>query len=92
MLTTRSLIRDGAWIAYVSHDADDGGWQFHDGSSERPSVEEAAVVSLRSVVLRDGSLTALVDRPEGWRAWRDGPDAPWQRSKIPSGGQTGPAD
>jgi hypothetical protein len=25
-------------------------------------VEEAAVVSLRSVVLRDGSLTALVDR------------------------------
>jgi len=37
------------------------------------------VVSLRSVFERDSSIGELADLPLGWRAWRMGPDQPWQR-------------
>lgn len=82
VLTTRSIVHDGAWIARVSRDADDGGWQFHDGAAGDPDEADALVVSLRSMVLRDGTLNELADLPEGWHAWRDGPAAPWQRARA----------
>ena len=82
VVTTRSIVHDGAWIAHVSRDADDGSWQFHDSVPGDPRVEDAMVVALSSMVRRDGTLSALADLPEGWRAWRDGPTAPWQRGKV----------
>lgn len=82
VFTTRSVVCDGAWIAHVFHDADDGGWQFHDNAPGSPLPEDAMVVALSTMVLRDGTLSKLADLPEGWRAWRDGPAAPWQRGKI----------
>ncbi len=82
VITTRSIVQGGLLIAHVFHDADDGGWQFHDGEPGPPSEEDAMVVSLRSVVERDPTLNDLADLPEGWRAWRDGPTAPWKRSGI----------
>lgn len=82
VVTTRSIVRDGAWIAHVSHDADDGSWQFHDSAPGEPPAEDAMVVALSSMVRRDGTLNALADLPEGWHAWRDGPTAPWQRGKV----------
>ncbi len=81
VLTTRRVVQDGAWIAHVSRDADDGGWQFLDGAPGGPSEADALVVSLRSMVLRDGTLKELADLPEGWHAWRDGPAAPWRRAR-----------
>ena len=82
VVTTRSIVRDGAWIAHVSHDADDGSWQFHDSAPVDPLAEDAMVVALGSMVLRDPALDGLADLPAGWRAWRDGPAAPWQRVKV----------
>ena len=80
VVTTRSIVRDSAWIAHVSHDAD-GSWQFHDSAPGEPRAEDAMVVALSSMVLRDSTLNELADLPEGWRAWRDGPAAPWQRGR-----------
>ena len=82
VVTTRSIVRDGAWIAHVSHDPDDGSWQFHDSAPGEPLAEDAMVVALSSMVRRDGTLNELADLPKGWRAWRDGPTAPWQRGKV----------
>ena len=82
VITTRSVVHDGAWIAHVSYDADDGGWQFHDSRPGDPSVEDAMVVALSSLVRRDPTLNDLADLPEGWRAWRDGAAAPWQRGRT----------
>lgn len=81
VVTTRSIVR-GAWIAHVSHDADDGGWQFHDSEPGDPREEDAMVVSLQSMVTRDATLTQLAALPEGWRAWRDTPAAPWQTARA----------
>ncbi len=82
VITTRSIVHDGAWVAQVSHDADDGGWQFHDNEPGDPTVQDATVVALRSMVSRDGTLNDLADLPKGWRAWRDDPAAPWQRGRA----------
>ena len=78
VITSQSITSGDGWIAFVSHDEDDGGWQFH--PSEPIQVDDAAVVSLRSVLAKDSSIAELADLPLGWQAWRDGPDAQWERS------------
>ena len=77
VITTRGIIDGTDWIALASLDEEDGGGQFI--GSEGPREDQAMVVSLRSVFERDDSIGDLADLPLGWRAWRDGPDAPWQR-------------
>lgn len=72
-------ILGGDWISYVSHDADDGGWQFH--NQEVPEEEDAAVVSLREVVAIDSSIAELADLPVGWYAWRNSSSAQWHRAR-----------
>ena len=76
-ITTRPIIDGTSWIALVSHDADDGGWQFI--GPEGPVEELAMIVALRSIFQRDASIAELADLPLGWSAWRAGRDAPWQR-------------
>jgi hypothetical protein len=76
-ITTRPVIDGSSWIALVSHDEDDGGWQFI--GPEGPLEEQVMVVGLGSILKRDPSIAELAELPLGWQAWRDGPDAPWQR-------------
>jgi hypothetical protein len=76
-ITTRSVMDGSGWIAQVSHDEDDGGWQFI--GPEGPLEDQAMVVGLRSILGKDGSIAELADLPLGWRAWRASPEAPWQR-------------
>ena len=75
-LTTREIL-DGAPILAVTHDADDGGWQFLPGGTI--SVADGRVVGLGSMCRRDSTLRELADLPEGWRAWRERPGAVWHR-------------
>ena len=77
-MTTRGVIEGSEWIATVSHDEDDGAWQFIGVNGA--SMDQAMLVALRQIFERDASIAELADLPEGWRAWRDGPRAPWQRS------------
>jgi hypothetical protein len=77
-ITTRPVIDGSSWIALVSHDEDDGGWQFL--GPEGPLEDQAMVVGLGSILKRDGSIAELADLPLGWRAWRTTPDQPWQRA------------
>ncbi|MGQ4599727.1 hypothetical protein [Nocardia sp. R6R-6] len=73
----RRIIREGHWIAYVTHDSDDGAWQFHTADAE---LDHAMIVSLENVVNRDPSITQLADLPLGWCAWRASTEEPWQRA------------
>lgn len=62
-------------IVYVSHDAEDGAWQF---LPESGAIEElAAVVGLAEMCRKDPSLLQLARLPLGWRAERSEVDAPW---------------
>jgi len=65
-------------ILYVSHDEDDGGWQFLDGGDV--SSENAMVVGLSEVAAHDPTICQLADLPVGWYAFRESSEKPWQRS------------
>ena len=62
------IINDGKPILYVSHDEDDGMWQFLCGATH--GAAEARLVSLKSVFDLDHSVSILKDMPCGCYAER----------------------
>jgi hypothetical protein len=77
----RSIVFQGAPILYVSHDADDHGWQFLDGGDVTEA--DACLIALQEAVTLDRSVLELADLPPGWVAWRRSPSDPWQRAPHP---------
>jgi hypothetical protein len=75
-ITTRQVL-EGAPVLLVTHDADDGSWQFLCGTTDDPA--DARIVGLGQMYARDLTLGELADLPEGWKAWRAAPNAPWAR-------------
>lgn len=70
------------FVDFVSHDEDDGGWQFLSRASGMPKIENALLVGLQEVVVTDHRLLELADLPIGWCAWRDKIDGQWHRAKT----------
>jgi hypothetical protein len=67
-------------ITFVSHDAEDGAWQFlGDSMSDTGGV----LVCLHHPIDRDPSLVELADLPLGWYAERNSIGAPWIRRRKP---------
>ena len=65
-------------VTYVSHDEDDGAWQFlGDSMTDTGGV----LVCLHHPLDNDPSLTELADLPVGWCAERSKPGEPWTRYK-----------
>src|SRR5262245_54888935 len=83
VFTTRQVLNDGEPILYVSHDADDGAWQFHTGGV-RGTHGDAMIVGLGTMLRHDPTLRELYDLPEGWFAERDGVGKPWRRRELPA--------
>jgi hypothetical protein len=77
-ITTRQVL-EGAPILLVTHDADDGSWQFLCGTTDDPL--DARVVGLGRMYQRDATLAELADLPEGWRASRASPESAWERRR-----------
>jgi hypothetical protein len=76
-ITTRPVMDGTSWIALVTHDEDDGGWQFI--GPEGAEMDQAMLVALSEVLEKDSSIAELADLPLGWRAWRAAPGSLWQR-------------
>jgi hypothetical protein len=81
-ITLRQIVREGVPVLLVTHDEDDHGWQFLDGS-ETPNDEDAVIVCMSHVVESDPTLHELADLPPGWRAWRGAVGQPWVREVSP---------
>ena len=79
-LTLRQIVHQGRPILLVSHDSDDGMWQFLTGESA--DMADAMIVSLREAYRIDPSIAELADLPLGWQAWRLAPCEPWQRHAL----------
>jgi hypothetical protein len=79
-ITTVKVLESLAPILLVTHDLDDGGWQFLCGTTNDEA--DARIVGLGTVVKWDASVNELADLPLGWRAWRESPDAPWSRAPV----------
>lgn len=78
VITTKNIIQKKKDIKLVSHDEDDGMWEFLDG--EEVDEKSAAIVSLFEMVLIDNSINELFDLPLGWIAYRENRNLEWTRS------------
>jgi hypothetical protein len=76
--TLRQIAQDGEGIHCVTHDAEDGCWQFL--GIHYPHEKDAVMVSLEEMTILDPAILTLADLPLGWFAWRDKPADPWQRA------------
>lgn len=79
MVITLNVILDRVKpVLYVSHDEEDGMWQFLDGS-EKLDTDNARIVSLEEILEIDESLSLLWDLPIGWAAERSNKQVLWNR-------------
>lgn len=78
VITLDRLLKGDAPLRLVTHDEDDGSWQFLDG--EHLFEEDAALVSLGFMTALEPSIVALADLPVGWYAWREATNDPWRRA------------
>lgn len=72
-------ILEGRDILRVTHDEDDGSWQILCG--DQHVQEDARVVCLGCMVMRDASLLEIAALPLGWCADRDSKLQPWDWDK-----------
>ncbi len=86
VVTLERILRGDSSLLLVTHDAEDGGWQFLDG--EHVFEDDGTTVLLGEMVQFDASLLELADLPAGWIAWRVAGDQPWQRAQGEPGSST----
>jgi hypothetical protein len=79
VFTNRDIVDQSNWIHYVSHDNEDGAWQFLSENGSPEDVDESRVVLFRNIVKLDCTLLELADLPKGWIAWRNTKTSAWQR-------------
>jgi hypothetical protein len=84
-ITLTRIVRGEAPVRLVTHDEDDGAWQFLVG--ELVAQEVAVFVDLIAMVQHDPGLVAVLDLPLGWYAWRAEVGLPWHRGpgEAPAG-------
>jgi hypothetical protein len=80
--TTPDIIEEEKPILLVTHDQDDGAWQFH--TEKTVPVSDAKIAALDEIVYHDPSVVELADLTLGWSAIRDSITTPWKRQPISS--------
>lgn len=81
-VTSSHIFKQGRPILHVSHDEDDGTWQFHSG--DLVAMSDAMIVCLHEVVRYDPSVAELADLPLGWQATRISLASEWLREPHPT--------
>jgi hypothetical protein len=79
VITLERILSGESFVLLVTHDADDGTWQFLDG--DHVLEEDGVMVRLGEIIQIDPSLNDLAELPAGWYAWRLTPSDDWRRAK-----------
>jgi hypothetical protein len=79
VLVSKSITAGREWAYVVIHD-EAGGWQCMDGYEFTP--DDFELVPLFAILEIDPSVAEVLDLAPGEQAWRDGPDAAWQRERF----------
>ena len=70
VFTTKFVIIDKKDITYVTHDKEDGAWQFFSDDEFDNFESVAKIVGLGEIIKIDNTLLELADMPEGFSAYR----------------------
>ncbi len=77
VITCNHILEGKSDICYVSHDAEDGGWQFLCGVDSHDE-NDARVISLKEAFEIDNSVGQLSDMDEGYYATRKNKNEKWE--------------
>ncbi len=80
VITTKDIVLGLKPILLVSHDYEDGMWEFLDG--EDVDENRACIVALTEILAMDKSLNELHDLPLGWMAYRNDINDFWTKECI----------
>lgn len=70
VFTTSFVMNDNKEITMVTHDSEDGAWQFFSNDEFDNYEEVAKIVGLGEIVKIDNTLLEIADLPEGFSAHR----------------------
>lgn len=79
VITLHRVVAGDSDVLQVSHDEDDGGWQFLDDAVFAET--DALVVGLGRMIDSDPTLAELADLPEGFVATRRSKTEAWVRER-----------
>lgn len=79
VITCSHIIESGFDILYVSHDEEDGMWQFLCGSTH--IQEDARIISLNEIFMIDNTISKLANMPCGYIAERESKNSDWEIRK-----------
>lgn len=79
VLTCCHITEQNSDILYVSHDGEDGMWQFLCGKSHTP--DQGRIVSLSEIITLDKSVKKILFMPCGYFAERSNKKAKWSIKK-----------
>lgn len=82
-ITCCHILSESRPVLYVTHDADDGTWQFLCGA-EHHDESEARVAGLGQVIACDDSLNDLYEMPRGMGAQRSSQVDQWVPFRLKS--------
>jgi hypothetical protein len=80
--TCTHVVNEGKSILYVSHDNDDGAWQFMCGVTHH-GEESGKIVSLNTILALDNSLLDIADLDYGYIASRASTNSKWIVGRHP---------
>lgn len=83
VFTVRPVMERVAPILLVTHDEEDGAWQFLTG--QPVTMDQSMIVALHEVYAVDPTLRTIADLPLGWEASRETLGSPWSRRAAVEG-------
>lgn len=82
VFTTKFVLEDNKSITYVSHELEDGAWQFFSDDEFDNFEEVAKIVGFQEILNTDDSLLKIVDLPLGSYATRKDKSDNWIVRKL----------
>lgn len=83
VFTTKFVVKENKEITYVSHDEDDGSWQFHSNDKWEDYSKVAMVLSLDEIIEIDPTVLEIADLPYDYIATRRSKQDKWVIQKKP---------
>ncbi|KAB8039434.1 hypothetical protein GCL60_04055 [Silvanigrella paludirubra] len=77
VITSKNILERKTEILTISHDEDDGMWQFLDNSDL--NEDDARILSLKEICEIDETVKELANLPLGWHAWRERRGSTWYK-------------
>ena len=81
VFTTKFVINKKSLITYVSHDEEDGAWQFFSNDEFESFETVVMIVGLGEMLELDSTLVEIGDLPLGYVARRNSKEGPWIKQK-----------